>query len=281
MPRYDYVLFDADNTLFDFDRAEAEALRTTLAEYGLPVTPETEEVYLAVNRALWAQFDRGEVVYEARNVLRRFCWDGTVVVVKKYKVPILFNRFIYGTFRKSKARRSFEYAHVLEEKGFRTPSAVAYIEERRCGLFAESYLVTLNEEYPQMMRRFLSDESLTDEGKMVLRAFAAYTVRLHEAGVLHEDYSPGNIAFEIAGDKVSFSLFDINRMHFGRLSRKRCLHNLCRITPSIVVLSYLAGEYARLRGWNVEESVAEALRAQTRFFNWATYRYVRRRSRKP
>ena len=193
----------------------------------------------------------------------------------------LINRFIYGTFRKSKARRSFEYAHVLEEKGFRTPSAVAYIEERRCGLFAESYLVTLNEEYPQMMRRFLSDESLTDEGKMVLRAFAAYTVRLHEAGVLHEDYSPGNIAFEIAGDKVSFSLFDINRMHFGRLSRKRCLHNLCRITPSIVVLSYLAGEYARLRGWNVEESVAEALRAQTRFFNWATYRYVRRRSRKP
>ena len=133
------------------------------------------------------QFDRGEVVYEARNVLRRFCWDGTVVVVKKYKMPILINRFIYGTFRKSKARRSFEYAHVLEEKGFRTPSAVAYIEERRCGLFAESYLVTLNEEYPQMMRRFLPDESLTGEGKKVLRAFAAYTVRLHEAGVLHYD----------------------------------------------------------------------------------------------
>lgn len=64
MPRYDYVLFDADNTLFDFDRAEAEALRTTLAEYGLPVTPETEETYLAVNRALWAQFDRGEVSRE-------------------------------------------------------------------------------------------------------------------------------------------------------------------------------------------------------------------------
>ena len=64
MPRYDYVLFDADNTLFDFDRAEAEALRTTLAEYGLPATPETEETYLAVNRALWAQFDRGEVSRE-------------------------------------------------------------------------------------------------------------------------------------------------------------------------------------------------------------------------
>ena len=35
--RYDVVLFDADNTLFDFDAAEAQALDLTLAEYGLTV----------------------------------------------------------------------------------------------------------------------------------------------------------------------------------------------------------------------------------------------------
>ena len=35
MLRYDYVLFDADNTLFDFGRAE-EALRKTLEHYSLP-----------------------------------------------------------------------------------------------------------------------------------------------------------------------------------------------------------------------------------------------------
>lgn len=229
------------------------------------------------------QFDRGELVYEARNVLRRFSWDGVVVVVKKYKVPLLVNRFIYGCLRKSKARRSFEYGHVLMEKGFRTPPPVAYIEMRRGGLFAESYLVTLNEDYPQMMRRFFCDESLTEEGKVVLRAFAVYTMRLHEAGVLHVDYSPGNIAFDEKEGEVSFSLFDINRMRFGQFSRRTCLHNLCRITPSVVVLTYLAGEYARLRGWNVEESVSEVLRAQTRFFDRATRHYVRRlycRSRK-
>lgn len=226
------------------------------------------------------QFDRGELVYAARNVLRRFCWDGTVVVVKKYKVPLLVNRIIYGGLRKSKARRSFEYAHILAEKGFRTPAPVAYIEMRRHGLFSESYLVTLNEEYPEMMRRFYADESLTDEGKKILRAFAAYTVRLHEAGIRHVDYSPGNIAFAVSGEEVSFSLFDINRMRFGRLSRRTCLHNLCRITPSVVVLAYIAGEYARLRGWNVEGSVAEVLRAQTRFFDRATGRYVQRELRR-
>ena len=64
MPRYDYVLFDADNTLFDFDRAEHEALAATLREYGVPPTAQSEETYLEINRALWAQFDRGEVSRE-------------------------------------------------------------------------------------------------------------------------------------------------------------------------------------------------------------------------
>lgn len=36
MPRYEVVLFDADHTLFDFDRAEREALRQTLEEAGSP-----------------------------------------------------------------------------------------------------------------------------------------------------------------------------------------------------------------------------------------------------
>lgn len=61
MPRYDFVLFDADNTLFDFDRSEHEALRLTLEAHHIPFTPQTEACYLEINRGLWAQFDRGEV----------------------------------------------------------------------------------------------------------------------------------------------------------------------------------------------------------------------------
>ena len=62
--RYDVVLFDADNTLFDFDAAEAQALDLTLAEYGYPVDDKSWNCYLAVNRDLWARFDRGEVKRE-------------------------------------------------------------------------------------------------------------------------------------------------------------------------------------------------------------------------
>lgn len=59
-PKYDFVLFDADNTLFDFDAAEHRALSQTLAHYGFPCDNHTCERYLAINRALWAAFDKGE-----------------------------------------------------------------------------------------------------------------------------------------------------------------------------------------------------------------------------
>lgn len=64
MPRYDTVLLDADNTLFDFDAAEHAALRRALEERGYPFTPETEALYLDINRPLWAAFDRGEVTQD-------------------------------------------------------------------------------------------------------------------------------------------------------------------------------------------------------------------------
>lgn len=61
MRRYDFVLLDADNTLFDFDQAEHLALKRAMTERGLPFTPETEQRYETINEALWAAFDRGEV----------------------------------------------------------------------------------------------------------------------------------------------------------------------------------------------------------------------------
>lgn len=61
MSRYDIVLLDADNTLFDFDAAEHTALARALEERGYPATPESEALYLQYNLALWAAFDRGEV----------------------------------------------------------------------------------------------------------------------------------------------------------------------------------------------------------------------------
>ncbi len=58
---YTWLLFDADGTLFDYDRAEAAAMQATFGDFGLPYTPVTLESYHEINSGYWKQFERGEV----------------------------------------------------------------------------------------------------------------------------------------------------------------------------------------------------------------------------
>ena len=59
--KYTWLLFDADDTLFDFPRAEANALRWTLEQSNLPFRPEYFEMYSRYNQQVWQEFERGEV----------------------------------------------------------------------------------------------------------------------------------------------------------------------------------------------------------------------------
>ena len=61
MTRYPYLLFDADNTLFDFDEANVSSFRSVCAYAGLAFTPELFACFDRHNNAAWARFDRGEL----------------------------------------------------------------------------------------------------------------------------------------------------------------------------------------------------------------------------
>ena len=62
--KYPYLLFDADDTLFDFPRASARAFSFMCGRHGIPDTPEVRQLYHQINLKLWAAFDRGEVSKE-------------------------------------------------------------------------------------------------------------------------------------------------------------------------------------------------------------------------
>ena len=64
MTRYPYLLFDADNTLFDFDEANVSSFRAVCAYAGLAFTPELFACFDRHNNAAWARFDRGEEITE-------------------------------------------------------------------------------------------------------------------------------------------------------------------------------------------------------------------------
>lgn len=50
MRRYDVLLMDADETLFDFHRSEQEALQKALKDCGILATPSLIALYSRINR---------------------------------------------------------------------------------------------------------------------------------------------------------------------------------------------------------------------------------------
>ncbi len=67
---YKYLLFDADNTLFDFTKASAVAFRETLAHYKIEQKEETYPTYLKINNECWASLERGEITPKEIKPLR-------------------------------------------------------------------------------------------------------------------------------------------------------------------------------------------------------------------
>jgi len=55
------VLFDADQTLLDFDRAQARALREAVPRVGLRFSPHLLRAYRVINDALWERFRQGAI----------------------------------------------------------------------------------------------------------------------------------------------------------------------------------------------------------------------------
>jgi 2-haloacid dehalogenase len=68
---YTWLLFDADGTLFDYDRAERLALERTLAHFGLALDDDTLQAYRRFNGQVWAAFEQGTISSLALR-LRRF-----------------------------------------------------------------------------------------------------------------------------------------------------------------------------------------------------------------
>lgn len=68
---YTWLLFDADGTLFDFERAEAQALQQTFLQMGLTYRKKYGGLYHQINAHVWREFEQGLISSLALRV-RRF-----------------------------------------------------------------------------------------------------------------------------------------------------------------------------------------------------------------
>lgn len=70
MRRYRWIVFDADGTLFDYDRAELSALTRTFHQYRLDFDSAVHRRFGAINGRLWVAFEQGEVSSQRLRVQR-------------------------------------------------------------------------------------------------------------------------------------------------------------------------------------------------------------------
>ena len=69
--RYDLLLCDADNTIFDFEKAEELAFYDACAVAGMTATPELLQTYSVINQSLWELLEQGGITQSVLRV-RRF-----------------------------------------------------------------------------------------------------------------------------------------------------------------------------------------------------------------
>lgn len=68
---YNILLFDADNTLFDFDKSEKLAFFETLPLFGITPTEHNYSIYTRCNKQNWEALERG-LIEKPRLLVKRF-----------------------------------------------------------------------------------------------------------------------------------------------------------------------------------------------------------------
>ncbi len=227
-------------------------------------SPDYENIRKHVLHAIQEFDDLGIKVGKGkRNMVKHIVVDNVHLNVKSFKVPNLFNRFIYHSIRKSKARRSYEYAHYLLQHDIGTPPPVAFFEQKNAMLLGKSFYVSLHIREDLTLRTLIDHPEYAGREE-ILRQFTRFTHRLHEKGILFLDHSPGNtlIIKQKSGD-YSFHLVDLNRMKLNRkMDFRTRMKNFARLSATEEMLQIMSEEYALLTGFDREKTL-QAMRHYT------------------
>jgi len=181
-------------------------------------------------------------IHNARNVIKVLNYQEKSYVVKSFKVPHLLNRIVYSLFRNSKAKKSYE--NSLKILDF-VPAPIAYIEKKKSTLIHQSFFISEHFKYDFTIREPMHDTNIKDT-LAIFKQFAEFTYKLHNQGVLHLDYSPGNILIKKEKDNYIFKIVDINRMEFKTLTLDERLQNFSKLWAKDEDMKVIIKEYAKL-----------------------------------
>jgi len=179
---------------------------------------------------------------EGRNIIRVVEYENRRYIVKSFKEPNIINKIAYRFFRKSKAYKS--YFNSLKISDF-VPRAIGYREFKKFGFITKSYFISEKIEYYFTIREPLLDDNFSNR-EAIFRAFANFSSNLHKKGILHLDFSPGNILIKKENSSYIFKIIDINRMQFKTLDLEQRLKNFAKLWAKDEDLEIIIKEYATI-----------------------------------
>lgn len=211
-----------------------------------------------------------------RNKIKVVPYNNILLNIKSFKVPNFLNGIVYKFFRDSKAKRSFKFAKILEEKQIGTPKPIAYYENFTWYRLNESYYISEHLK-PDYVFRDVFYENLTDLDSILIQ-LGHFCFNLHEKGIEFLDHSPGNTLIKKNLDGVyDFFLVDLNRMKFHKkMSFKKRMKNLSRLTPSEYHIKFISKGYAK----NYEKSEEEVFELLWEFTKKFQSKYLKKQSLK-
>ena len=209
--------------------------------------PKFQFLENSVNNFIQSFHSSGTLLVKGnRNTIRLFPVDTLTLNIKAFKVPHLLNQFIYKFVRPSKAKRSFDYATLLLQKGIGTPEPIAYIENFSAFGLSDSYYVSEHLNADLTFRELVEIPDFKNH-EAILRAFTRFCFKMHEKGIEFLDHSPGNTLVKITPTEYEFYLVDLNRMKFHtEMNFDQRMKNLSRLTPKKEMVAVMANEYAKL-----------------------------------
>lgn len=216
-----------------------------------------------------------DFVIGQRNQIKLFDLNGQTINIKSFKVPHFINKIAYKYFRKSKAKRSFEFANKLLELGIGTPKPIAYAEFSSLLGLEKSFYVSEQLQCDLTYRELVEIPDFPDHDN-ILRQFTRFSFELHEKGIEFLDHSPGNTLIK-KNDQGNYDFFlvDLNRMEFHEsMTFEMRMKNLCRLTPLKEMVAVMSNEYAKLYGES-EQKTFDTLWKYTADFQEQFYRKKR------
>lgn len=59
--KYEVIIFDADETLFDFKKSEKAAFTNAMLEFNMGYNEDYYRIYSGINEAIWKEFEKGSI----------------------------------------------------------------------------------------------------------------------------------------------------------------------------------------------------------------------------